>query len=68
LGIKNGIRYWKLENNTIRDPLLAPKICKALNADAIKLRAAGYEIQAFLTEEWADQLNKTNTQFHKNKK
>jgi hypothetical protein len=64
LGLRNGWRYWKLENKAIRDPGLMPVVCAAIEAGADRLRAEGNEIEASLMEEWAAEARKTNRRFH----
>lgn len=64
LGLKNGYRYWKLQNKAMKDPFVVPKLCEKLREEAMVEDSNGNYLAGALMRSFAKEAENLNTNFH----
>ena len=64
LGLRNGFRYWRLQNKAIRDPFMALRWAYQIRHEAKLEAERGNKRTADLMECFADDILERNHQFH----
>jgi hypothetical protein len=63
LGLRNGLRYWRLQNAAINDPNVALFWAHEARRRAKKLRKSGQVSEAEAFEKWAKGLKRTHRDY-----
>jgi hypothetical protein len=64
LGIRNGLRYWRLQNKAIRDPFMALRWASEIRHEAKLEAEKGNKLTAALMDCFADDMMERNRKFH----